>query len=111
MSDGLKNVCRTTALPGASRNRVLRMASTTMVDVVDSASRPRGLLSSRERPPVSYGLGLNGRDDGVDLQVLVLQLLERAVRGQRRQRLVHAGHQRVTLGEQQPVVLAGGREL
>jgi hypothetical protein len=51
MSCGLKNVCRTLALPGASQKRILIAASTTMVDVVDSATRPRGPLSSRDRPP------------------------------------------------------------
>ena len=44
-------------------------------------------------------------------QVLLLQRGQRAVFLQRGQRLVDAGHQRVALGEQQPVVLPAGREL
>src|SRR5215469_911724 len=54
---------------------------------------------------------LDGRDAEVDLQVLVLQLLQGAVALQRGQRLVDAADERVALGEQQPVVLAGAGEL
>ncbi len=41
MSAGLKNVCRTAALPGASRNRAASAASTTIVLAVDTATAPR----------------------------------------------------------------------
>jgi hypothetical protein len=48
MSAGLKNVCRTAALPGASRNRAASAASTTIVLAVDTATAPRPLPSSRD---------------------------------------------------------------
>src|SRR5581483_8301667 len=129
MFAGLKNVWRTFALPGASRNNTTRTPMTTIVDVVETATarllpgspsnRDRREPESRFSPPSSRSAGspsalpsgLDGGDTDVDLQVLVLQLGERAVRPQRGQCLVDARHQRVVLGEQQAVVLAGGREL
>jgi len=48
MSVGLKNVCLTWALPGASRKMASSAASTTTVLVVDSSS-PRRLLSPSSR--------------------------------------------------------------
>src|SRR5690349_5261818 len=126
MSAGLKNVCLTCALPGASRKTATSTASTTTVLAVDSTT-PRRLLSpssldrraDRSGSPASGSpapgwprtLRLDRGDAGEVLQVLTGQLSQRAVALQRRQRLVYAGHQRVALGEQQAVVLAGGREL
>ena len=50
MSAGLKNVCLTWALPGASRKMPTSTASTTTVLVVDSTT-PRRLLSPSIRGP------------------------------------------------------------
>src|SRR5689334_22435 len=112
MSAGLKNVCLTCALPGASRKTATSTPSTTTVLVVDSTT-PRRLLSpsSRDRradrsgspasgSPAPGGpapgwprtLRLDRGDAGEVLQVLTGQLGQRAVALQRRQRLVHAGH-------------------
>src|ERR1700733_14841610 len=120
MSVGLKNVCLTWRLPGASRKIASSAASTTTVLAVERTSPRRSPeLSSRDRradrsgsPCASaIGLRLDGRDADVDLQVLRRQPGQRAVTLQRGQRLVHAANQRVTLREQQAVVLAGRREL
>src|SRR5436309_15428148 len=113
MSAGLRNVCLTWALPGASRKTASSTASTTTVLAVDSTT-PRRLPSpsSRDRRAVRSGRpcserrgasnsGLDGGDAGEVLQVLRGQLGQRAVALQRRQRLVHAAHQRVTLREEQ----------
>src|SRR5690242_868255 len=131
MSAGSKNVCLTSALPGASRKIATSPASTTTVLAVEIAvaRRPPPLSRRGPRPvvPNDPGMGppprltgapgprgrsgLDRRDAEVDLQVLLLQLLQRPVALQRRDGLVHAAHQRVALAEQQPVVLAGAREL
>src|ERR1700735_1965007 len=104
MSVGLKNVCRTAWLPGANQNTASSPARTTSVLIVDAVTLRR-LPPERRNPAAIPGepawSGLNGGDTGVNLQVLVLELLQRAVRPQRGQRLVHAGDQRVALGEQQ----------
>src|ERR1700730_3431039 len=123
MSAGLQKVCVTWALPGANRKMASPTAITTTVLVVDSAT-PRRLLSPSirdrrdDRSPSPWA-GKRGASNfrldwggaGVELQVFRCQLGQRAVALQRGQGLVHAGHQRVALGEQQAVVLAGGREL
>src|ERR1700722_1210199 len=54
---------------------------------------------------------LDRREVQVNTEELLLQLLQLAVVSQGGQRLVHAGHQRVALGEDQAVVLTHGREL
>src|ERR1700733_11873656 len=98
MSVGLKKVCLTTRLPGAARKSATSAASTTTVLAVDRAT-PRRLPSpsSRDRRADRSGSasGLDGGDTGVNLQVLGLQLGQRAVALQRRDGLVHAGDQRV----------------
>src|SRR6516162_9019615 len=133
MLAGLKNVCRTWALPGASRKTATSAASTATVLTVEiaAARRPPPLSRRGPRPVVSNdpGIGppppprimtgrrpcrrsgLDGRDAEVGLQVLLLQLLQRPVALQRGDGLVDAGDQGVSLGQQQAVVLAGAREL
>src|SRR5262249_24420010 len=123
MSCGLKNVCLTSALPGASRNPATSAASTTTVLTVDTvaARRPPPPLSSPGPRPVARNVfaaggpdpatsGLQRGDAGVDLQPLLRELVKRAVGLHLGQRLVHAGHQRVALGEDQPEVLTGAGE-
>src|SRR5215831_1974294 len=130
MSCGLKNVWRTSALPGASRNTATSAPITTSVLAVEMAvaRRPPPVSSRGPRPvvpnepgageplspdggppgaspgPDPNGSGLDGRDAQVDLQVLLLQLLQGAVALQGGQRLVDAADERVALGEQQPEV-------
>ncbi len=50
MSAGLKNVCRTAALPGASQNSAASAARTTIVLAVDTATAPRPPLRSIRDP-------------------------------------------------------------
>src|ERR1035438_351286 len=112
MSVGLKNVCRTTALPGASRNRATSAPSTTMVLAVDTATAPRPLPSSRDPrrawPKDVWGgptirtrpSGLDRRHALVDLQVLLLQGGQRAVAIQRGQRRQHSARQRIPRSEE-----------
>src|SRR2546421_9336751 len=121
MSSGLKNVCLTWPLPGASSKRAASTASTTTVLAVDSAAPRRPPPSIRERradrsgrpcsgsPCSGSTLRLDRGDAGEVLQVLRGQLGQRPVALQRGQRLVDAGHERVALGEEQAGVLAGGR--
>src|SRR5689334_10030499 len=117
MSAGLKNVCLTWALPGARAMMAASTASTTTVLTVDSTV-PRRLRSPssldrradrsgspRSSRALRLHLRLDGRDAGEVLEVLRRQVGQRAVALQRGQRLVHAAHQLVALGEQQPVVL------
>src|SRR5580658_5362788 len=98
MSVGLKKVCRTSRLPGASKNSTTTAAITTTVLAVDTASPRRSPVpSSRDRradrsgSPSASGSGLDGGDTGVNLQVLGLQLGQRPVARQRGQGLVDAG--------------------
>ena len=56
MYSGLKNVCRTAALPGARKNSATMAASTTIVLAVDTATAPRPLLS---RCDLRWGAPLN----------------------------------------------------
>src|SRR5215471_8190580 len=92
MSCGLKNVCLTSALPGASRKPATSAASTTTVLAVDNAvaRRPPPLLSSRGPRPEARNVfaeggpdpatsGLQGGDAGVNPQPLLRQLVQRAV--------------------------------
>src|SRR3984957_14805203 len=117
MSVGLKKVCRTTRLPGAAKKSATSAASTMTVLVVDRDTLRRlpspSIRDRREEksgsPPSASGL--DGGDTGVNLQVLGLQPGQRAVAPQRGEGLVDAADQRVALGEQQAVVLSGGREL
>src|SRR6202167_4191043 len=131
MSVGLKNVCRTWALPGASRKTTTIAASTTSVLAEETAVARRPPPDSRRGPrpvvPNDPGAGpptprlmagcratqswLDRRDGAVDLQVPLLQRLQRPVRLQRRDGLVHARDQRVAQAEQQAVVLACARAL
>ena len=62
MSCGLKNVCRTAALPGASQNSATSAASTTIVLAVDTATAPRPLLSSRGPRPAAPNEVCGGPD-------------------------------------------------
>src|SRR6185437_8789791 len=102
MSGGLKNVCRTAALPGASRNSAARTASTTMVLAVDSAAprawpwppppnsrEPRRLRSSGDSVTAPT-LRRDGRDGQEILQVPLLQAVQRAVALEARDGLVDA---------------------
>src|SRR6516225_12186811 len=104
MLAGLKNVCRTWALPGASRKMATSAASTATVLAVEiaAARRPPPLSRRGPRPAVSNDpgagappppritgrrpravSGLDGRDGEIDLQVLLLQVLQRPVALQR----------------------------
>src|SRR6266536_1650269 len=119
MSLGSKNVWRTCALPAARRAERSWLPA--------AADRPgRGGRKARERidrvwlpvvvhacrdGPSFVASGLQRRDAGVDLQVLLLQRRQGAVGLQRRDRLVDAGDQRVALAEDQAEMLAGTREL
>ena len=69
MSVGLRNVCLTTALPGASRKMATSTASTTTVLVVDSTI-PRRLLSpsSRDRRADRSAVLARGRAIGLPLR-------------------------------------------
>src|SRR3984885_5690063 len=131
MSAGLKNVCRTWALPGARRKTATSAPSTTTVLAVETAAaRGPPLLSRRGPRPVvpkdpgagpppprlmsegrKPGAGLDRGAGEVDLQVLLLQRLQRPVGLERRDGLVHAGDERIAEAEQQAVVLPGTREL
>ena len=57
MSAGLKNVCLTAALPGASRNSATSAASTTTVLAVDSDQPPAAAVAQQPGPPGPTGLG------------------------------------------------------
>src|SRR6516225_6639864 len=112
MCSGLKNVCSTACAPGASRKIATSAPSTTRVLAVEMTVPPRPPPSSRAPRPVranepggglpadpgggppaehagglplsaTGGSGLDGGERQVDLQVLLLQLVQRPVGLQR----------------------------
>src|SRR5690348_7246170 len=121
MSCGLKNVCLTSAAPGASRTAATSAASTTTVLTVDTVAAPRLRTASSlgPRPVVTKVFvpagsaplmsRLEAGNAGVDLQPLLRELVQRAVGLHLRYRLVDAGGQRVALLEDHPEVLEIGR--
>ena len=96
----LKKACLTAGQPGAfETTRTMTAAKTSVL-----ASAISVLL----RPEVTEALLEDGRSGRVD--PLLLELLDRPVRLERRDRLVGAVAQRVALLEDEPEVLLAGRQ-
>ena len=75
MSRGSKNVCRTSALPGASRNTATSAPTTTSVLAVETATarRPPPDSSRGPRPPPSIGPGIMSGSAGEPVSLVSIR--------------------------------------